>query len=69
MRDKMKTAGGGKEISVKEQMRKTVSGLVFWGCLLLIGLFAIPLGICMGIILFIVKVLDFAMDKFGRNKR
>lgn len=54
---------------MKEQMRKTVSGLVFWSCLLLIGLFAIPLGICMGIILFIVKVLDFAMDKFGRNKR
>lgn len=47
----------------RQKIRKTVSGIVLWGGLLLIGALAIPAGFLFGMISFLKGALDFTLKK------
>lgn len=49
------------------RLRKLASGCVFWICMVLIGVLAIPSGILFGIIHLIVRAMNFIEGRIEMN--
>ena len=51
----------------KLQLRKVVSGIVFWSGLIIIGIIAIPTGILFAIIFIVWRAIDFVIKKIEKD--
>ena len=54
-------------LTKKTRLRKFISGLMFWGGLLLIGVLAIPAAILFGLNYLVGEAVDFILNKIGRD--
>ena len=53
--------------AAKKHLKKLASGLVFWSGAGLVGLFALPAGILIGIIFFLCRGIDLAVRRIEQS--
>ncbi|MCH5191573.1 MAG: hypothetical protein J1F23_05350 [Oscillospiraceae bacterium] len=50
-----------------KKFRKTVSGAVFWMGMIIIGIFAVPTAVFIGLISFFLTATDYLMNKLNKD--
>lgn len=53
--------------SMLKKFRKTVSGAVFWMGMIIIGIFAVPTAVFIGLISFFLTATDYLMNKLNKD--